>query len=72
MANKVLPQSKYLDPIEETSENHPSRQMSMEQVHEDEVFSGPVAARECTDLPCLLAFVVLTFGLVAAAVFSNQ
>lgn len=71
MAHKIVPKTKELEPIEETSENHLSRRNSGDQLHGDEDFRGPVALRACTDLPCLLAFVIMTFGFIAMAVFSN-
>ena len=72
MTHRVLPQPSPLEPIEETSENHLSRRGSGEQLRGDEDFSGPVKVRSCTDLPCLLCFLVLTLGLIAAAVYSKS
>ena len=71
MTHRVIPQSRPLEPIDETSENHLSRKESGDQLRGNEDFSGPVRNRACTDLPCLLAFVVLTLGLIAAAVYSK-
>lgn len=72
MARRVLPNISALEPIDETSENQVNRRGSSEQLRGDEGFSGPLRDRNCTDLPCLLAFVVLTLGLIAAAVFSKR
>jgi len=72
MTHRVIPQSGPLDPIDETSENHFSRKGSGEQLRGNEDFSGPVRNRSCTDLPCLLVFMVLTLGLIAAAVYSKH
>ena len=72
MTHRVLPKVEALEPIDETSENQVSRRGSGEQLRGDEDFSGPLKDRTCTDLPCLLVFVVLTLGLVAAAVYSKE
>lgn len=72
MTHRVLPQVGALEPIDETSEKQVSRRGSREQLRGDEDFSGPLRDRKCTDLPCLLAFLVLTLGLIAVAVFSKH
>ena len=72
MTHRVLPQVGALEPIDETSEKQVSRRGSREQLRGDEDFSGPLRDRKCTDLSCLLAFLVLTLGLIAVAVFSKH